>query len=174
MDDAGDVAAQVRLDAWGNAAIEGDAELVPHRFPGQWHDPETELHYNRHRHYDPATGQYVSRDPIGLRGGLRAYGYVADPTTWSDALGLAGRPAAGAGCGDESDTTRVSRWMSQEEYAAMNRTGLVQESRSGTTHVASPATPDAFEQQAAVGSLHVEFDVPTGALRQTQIGRAHV
>lgn len=100
MDDAGDVAAQVRLDAWGNAAIEGDAELVPHRFPGQWHDPETELHYNRHRHYDPATGQYVSRDPIGLRGGLRAYGYVADPTTWSDALGLAGRPAAGAGCGD--------------------------------------------------------------------------
>lgn len=99
MNDAGEVAAQVRLDAWGNAEIEGDAELVPHRYPGQWHDPETELHYNRHRHYDPATGQYISRDPIGLRGGLRAYGYVADPTTWSDALGLAGRPAAGAGCG---------------------------------------------------------------------------
>lgn len=41
----------------------------PWRFPGQYADAETGLHYNRHRHYDPFTGQYTSPDPIGLAAG---------------------------------------------------------------------------------------------------------
>ncbi|MCF1492673.1 hypothetical protein GOZ83_06425 [Agrobacterium vitis] len=42
----------------------------PWRFPGQYEDTETGLCYNRHRHYDPLTGQYASQDPIGLAGGI--------------------------------------------------------------------------------------------------------
>ena len=60
----------------------------PIGFQGQWHDPDTGLCYNRHRHYDPLVGEYASPDPIGLEGGLRPQGYVHQPTGWVDPLGL--------------------------------------------------------------------------------------
>ncbi|WP_175953158.1 RHS repeat-associated core domain-containing protein [Burkholderia sp. BCC0405] len=59
------------------------------RFPGQWADDESGLHYNLNRYYDPDSGQYLSLDPIGLEGGLRTQGYVADPLGEFDPLGLA-------------------------------------------------------------------------------------
>ena len=40
------------------------------RFPSQYFDEETALHYNRFRYYDPPVGRYVSADPIGQVGGL--------------------------------------------------------------------------------------------------------
>jgi RHS repeat-associated protein len=65
------------------------AELhCPFRFPGQYEDAETGLYYNRHRHYDPLTGQYASPDPIGLAGGDRPQGYVSNPSVWVDPFGL--------------------------------------------------------------------------------------
>ncbi|MFP7675599.1 RHS repeat-associated core domain-containing protein [Marivita sp. S0852] len=60
------------------------------RFQGQWFDEESGLHYNRFRYYDPQATQYLSPDPIGLAGGVRPQGYVADPNGWVDPLGLAG------------------------------------------------------------------------------------
>jgi RHS repeat-associated protein len=41
------------------------------RFPGQYYDKETRLHYNYFRDYDRATGRYIQSDPIGLRGDRR-------------------------------------------------------------------------------------------------------
>lgn len=58
------------------------------RFPGQWEDAESGLHYNLNRYYDPETGQYLSPDPIGLDGGRRTHGYVHDPLHSIDPLGL--------------------------------------------------------------------------------------
>ena len=46
------------------------------------------MHYNRFRYYDSETGQYISADPIGLLGGVNPYGYVANPLSWVDPLGL--------------------------------------------------------------------------------------
>ncbi len=60
----------------------------PIRFQGQYHDPETGLHYNRHRYYNPNTGRFLTPDPIGLAGGLNNYQYVPNPTGWVDPLGL--------------------------------------------------------------------------------------
>ena len=59
------------------------------RFPGQYYDEETGLHYNWHRYYDPDTGRYLTPDPIGLAGGINPFVYVEnDPVNWVDLLGL--------------------------------------------------------------------------------------
>ncbi len=47
----------------------------------------------------------------------------------------------------------------------MNETGKVQESYSGTTHVAYPANPEAFSKQVKNGSVYIEFNVPRESIR---------
>ncbi|MCD7041233.1 polymorphic toxin type 47 domain-containing protein [Pseudomonas sp. MAFF 311096] len=61
----------------------------PLRFQGQYFDPESGLHYNRHRYYHPDIGRYLTPDPVKLAGGINAYQYVPNPTGWVDPLGLA-------------------------------------------------------------------------------------
>ena len=39
---------------------------LPLRFPGQYYDPETDLHENWHRFYDPSLGRYLEPEPNWL------------------------------------------------------------------------------------------------------------
>jgi hypothetical protein len=65
----------------------------------------------------------------------------------------------------ETETTRVGRWMSGDEYDAMVATEQVQMSPDGNrTYVSNPADPDAFTA-APPGSTYVEFDVPSNTVR---------
>lgn len=65
------------------------AFTYPQRFPGQYYDAETLLHYNYFRDYDSGIGRYVKSDPIGLDGGLNTYAYAnAGPVTYFDENGL--------------------------------------------------------------------------------------
>ena len=89
-DEAGALAWQAQLDIFGVArASVGAKGDCPFRWPGQYEDEETGLYWNRFRYYDPERGGYLSKDPIGLRGGLEPYGYVWDPLGETDVFGLA-------------------------------------------------------------------------------------
>ncbi|MGD9582227.1 MAG: RHS repeat-associated core domain-containing protein [Lysobacterales bacterium] len=80
-------------EAQANQDPDGDRKAFPFnlRFPGQQYDPETGLHYNYFRDYEPGVGRYVESDPIGLDGGDNTFLYVfADPLAYFDPHGLDG------------------------------------------------------------------------------------
>ena len=80
---------RVDLDATGGVrGGEGEAAFCPLRWPGQYADIETGLHYNRFRYYDPSVGTYISADMLGAYSRHPAYAYVSDPLTQFDGLGL--------------------------------------------------------------------------------------
>ena len=83
-------------DPFGLATVNEDADgngqnvAFNLRFPGQYYDAETGLHYNYFRTYDPGTGRYLESDPIGLGGGSNTYLYAdANPLRFIDPNGLA-------------------------------------------------------------------------------------
>ncbi len=79
------------------------------RFPGQYYDSETDLHYNYYRDYNPATGRYVESDPIGILDGTNhLYSYVGNnPLNVLDLLGLepvgGERGGTGGSCGQNTN-----------------------------------------------------------------------
>jgi RHS repeat-associated protein len=88
----GSVVWSAKADAFGNTLVEPSSTITNNlRFPGQYYDVESGLHYNWNRYYDPQRGRYVTSDPIGLAGGLNTFGYVyGNPLGYIDPEGLAG------------------------------------------------------------------------------------
>ncbi|MBT2456501.1 RHS repeat-associated core domain-containing protein [Streptomyces sp. ISL-86] len=86
----GTTAWHTRTTLWGTTTWNRDATAyTPLRFPGQYYDPESGLHHNFFRTYDPETARYLTPDPIGLAGGPNHYWYGPNPLEWVDPLGLA-------------------------------------------------------------------------------------
>ncbi|MDN7562372.1 RHS repeat-associated core domain-containing protein [Burkholderia orbicola] len=92
---------------------------------------------NRHRYYDPSSGRFVSKDPLGLAGGINAYQYVPNPIRWIDPLGRACRRPGGY-CVNDADQHdnlspqpiwhRVTGWQVERIYRFMplvRLTGLI-------------------------------------------------
>ncbi|MEQ1637178.1 MAG: RHS repeat-associated core domain-containing protein [Methylococcales bacterium] len=94
-DQTGKVVWRWDADAFGstpaNEDSDKDGKLFAYnlRFPGQYFDKSTGLHYNGFRDYEPGTGRYIQSDPIGLGGGANTYNYVGgSPVSYSDFSGL--------------------------------------------------------------------------------------
>ena len=86
----GNTAWSAEYDEWGNQLNEENPHHVyqPYRLPGQQHDEESGLYYNRHRYYDPLQGRYITQDPMGLKGGWNLYQYPLNPLQQIDPMGL--------------------------------------------------------------------------------------
>nr|WP_255354973.1 RHS repeat-associated core domain-containing protein [Acidovorax sp. Leaf78] len=69
------------------------------RYPGQYFDEESGLHYNHFRSYDPKNGgRYTQADPIGLEGGWNRFSYVGENSLLAiDPHGLATLTLTGGG-----------------------------------------------------------------------------
>ncbi len=123
---------QGQYDAFGEVTQTNTQVSNPLRFPGQYQDDETGLHYNWYRYYDNSIGGYVTRDPIGLLKdysdpqlqiaieiGLleiidsaneelnHSYGYVGqNPVRLLDEYGLSGRANSGDGSATGKNTNK--------------------------------------------------------------------
>ncbi|MGV9242762.1 DUF6531 domain-containing protein [Streptomyces sp. NPDC003710] len=86
----GRIAWRADTDLWGRRepGPDGGRPACPLGRPGQYHDEETGLDYNLFRYYDPATGRYLTSDPLGLNAGPNPHSYVPNPLFWIDPLGL--------------------------------------------------------------------------------------
>ena len=66
------------------------AFVNPFRFSTKYQDDETAMLYYGYRYYDPPTGRWFSKDPIGEGGGVNLYNFCADaPLEITDIFGLA-------------------------------------------------------------------------------------
>ncbi|MGH3903728.1 MAG: DUF6531 domain-containing protein [Pseudonocardiaceae bacterium] len=108
-----------RITLWGAPAT-GDTDC-PLRFPGQYHDSETGLHYNYHRYYDPTTARYNSNDPLGLAADFLPHSYVHNPTAWVDPFGLV--QSAPVEWVDSTLVNFSQRSISQHNYVELMNSG---------------------------------------------------
>lgn len=108
----GTVLGEAAYDSFGAPTVTGT--MPRYGYTGREHD-DTGLIYYRARHFDPITGQFLQRDPIGFAAGdLNLYAYVwNDPYNWTDPSGL--MPAGNA------TMTAGSAGMARGAVAAVSR-----------------------------------------------------
>lgn len=89
-DQQGTVVWAAEYEPFGKATVITSTITNNLRFPGQYYDAETGLHYNWHRDYDPETGRYLQADPAGIRNGENhLYAYAKNnPVLYIDPEGL--------------------------------------------------------------------------------------
>jgi RHS repeat-associated protein len=78
-------------DPYGNSiqATGSRASWTDFRYAGLFYHQASGLYLATNRAYDPEVGRWLSRDPIGERGGFNLYAYVqGNPVGLTDPLGL--------------------------------------------------------------------------------------
>ena len=203
-DEVGEVVWEASYRAWGEAReviarvskAAGVEPRNPIRFQGQQEDAETGLRYNRYRYYDPVLGRFVSRDPIGLVGGLNAYQYAPNPGQWIDPLGLARKCQLGSyggltGKANARDELDAHEFVRNEALEQMGLTPEgVRNKANPSIALPRPMHTEVHKNENALAALHLgvgrdefqfgenglptkrQMDVWQGALRQAGVPAA--
>ena len=71
-------------DAFGTLLQDHGADRLHFLFSNEYYDTETGLYYYLFRYYNPFDGRWLSKDPIGERGGLNLYAFCGNNAvnTW--------------------------------------------------------------------------------------------
>ena len=131
--------------------------------------------------YDLETAQYLSPDPIGLAGGVRPQGYVDNPLSWADPLGLASYARVDnetlyiknkfepGSAEDLALRQHVENWNAQLEAAGpMTRQSVTREMRKKASREATKSrvnSPSSYPEGMVAGHTP---DVAWGALLKDQ------
>ncbi|MFN7963155.1 MAG: RHS repeat-associated core domain-containing protein [Thermoanaerobaculia bacterium] len=107
-------------DSFGRLLVAEEAVANPFTYTGREQEAESGLTFFRARFYDPTTGRFESRDPLGFGGGdLNLYRYVSgDPVNRVDPLGLEGRLSPPGGLATGLDKTEVEACGTDTETLA--------------------------------------------------------
>jgi RHS repeat-associated protein len=142
------------------------------RWPGHYLDPETGLHYNRYRYYDPRLGRYLQSDPIGYEGSpVNLYAYCANPLVQVDVLGLdhEGKVGNSKESGDvdgQEGTSKASENDGRTPPGAPSQRALAAAANDGADGNASPA------QLAARRAVAEDFVRKNGMKWDRSLGKA--
>jgi len=120
-DSAGNVVKSIEYDSFGNIISDSNPNFaVPFGFAGGLHDRHTGLVRFGYRDYDPETGRWTAKDPIGFAGGdTDLYGYcLNDPVNFSDPDGLISPNGSGGGgaSGGWSNSAARINWGKQGKH----------------------------------------------------------
>ena len=89
LDEKGQSIARFDYDPYGNL-INGQNQTPEFGYAGMHYHAPSGLYLTKYRAYDPQSGRWLSRDPIGELGGINLYAYVGgNPVSFVDLLGLA-------------------------------------------------------------------------------------
>ena len=187
-DDAGQIVWKANYSPFGTINISTAVVENNLRFPGQYYDAETGLHYNWHRYYDPATGRYLTPDPIGLAGGINPFVYAeSNPINNIDPWGLqtiadkqfynplnAGGGYGGAAVGTAITATAllktINKWLN--ESTENHDSDPCSNEDSLDDYPANPdewIPPEGWEETnagEATGGKHRQWRGPDGQLRR--------
>lgn len=175
--ESGEVVQRMDYDEFGKVLQDSNPGFQPFGFAGGLYDPDTQLTRLGARDYDSTTGRWVSRDPIGFRGGQsNLYCYVGnDPVNRHDPSGLQdnypvrfGAPtAAQTSGGSPSFRYNASCWLSNAggngvaggrvSYDWPLPDNLFDQNRRMGTYAEGDV---GFEDQSFRGRVGVEYTVP--------------
>jgi RHS repeat-associated protein len=159
VDAAGALLWRGQADLWGAPVTPGDPGGTPLRFPGQYSDAETGLHYNVYRYYDPATGRYLSPDPLGLEPAPNPVAYVPNPLVAADPLGLT---ATVSPCGKVKDDRVPKRKRSEDDSTNASGSGSNKKPNTGKDYKPGDIVNDDLKHPAIDKYKDFPKDQPRG------------
>lgn len=145
-------------DTWGNvlsddvAPSAGELRTVRYRFHGRERSTATGLVNFRMRWYDPVTGRWLSKDPIGLSGGLNLYAFCRNaPNMDNDPFGR---------CGENSQRPYWERYFDYTTGLMINPLAVIGGAPIGT--IPKSWAPSTGGRPPALGSNNPWTSVPRG------------
>lgn len=146
------------------------ADANPMRWATKYFDAETGLYYFGHRYYDPRTGTWLNREPLGEDESVNLYAYCHnDPVNKVDVLGLAAEPIDGRIVNGQPKIVYVDwkYWWSfltdgqtEEKLRTPTEEQLsrffIQE--NGALRVASPGERESIWRERAYGAIPQEME----------------